>query len=295
MFYSREQTKGNKFWASKLFGAFFPHAVPSLTQVRHHKNTVVNRTPFIVDNDSEIVTSGIIWQNFLRDIWGGSNNRSLRRWIEDAEPRVILVRQALRESWRSVASGSAPVLAATILTAFNDNAAITYLASLVPGFSDALKYVVMAGTSGRCNCGVPVSPDGLSLASQMTRRQEHSPSASRESFVGTHESTEVLGVAEECSWGIVWHRRGAGHMQNAGGVGKGHQTNSGFSARRTTHRFVDKVRPNEFNTGAFGTFVTGLESGANAGKHAWGGGLDSTYPKSGNGGNRNDASDSASD
>jgi hypothetical protein len=37
------------------------------------------------------------------------------------------------------------MLATTILTAFNDNAAITYLASLVPGFSNALKYVVMAG------------------------------------------------------------------------------------------------------------------------------------------------------
>ena len=37
------------------------------------------------------------------------------------------------------------MLAATILTAFNDNAAITYLASLVPGFSEALKYVVMVG------------------------------------------------------------------------------------------------------------------------------------------------------
>src|SRR6476659_7130221 len=36
-------------------------------------------------------------------------------------------------------------------------------------------------------------------------------------------------------------------------------------------------RPNEFDTGAFGTFVTGLGSGANAGKYAWGGGLDSTY------------------
>jgi Na+/H+ antiporter NhaD/arsenite permease-like protein len=34
---------------------------------------------------------------------------------------------------------------ATVLTAFNDNAAITYLASLVPGFSDALKYAVVAG------------------------------------------------------------------------------------------------------------------------------------------------------
>ena len=31
------------------------------------------------------------------------------------------------------------------LTAFNDNAAITYLASLVPEFSEALKYAVVAG------------------------------------------------------------------------------------------------------------------------------------------------------
>jgi len=37
------------------------------------------------------------------------------------------------------------MIGATILTAFNDNAAITYLASPVPGFSDALKYVVIAG------------------------------------------------------------------------------------------------------------------------------------------------------
>jgi len=34
---------------------------------------------------------------------------------------------------------------AAALTAFNDNAAITYLASLVPGFSPAMKYAVMAG------------------------------------------------------------------------------------------------------------------------------------------------------
>jgi hypothetical protein len=36
-------------------------------------------------------------------------------------------------------------LGATVLTAFNDNAAITYLATLVPGFTDALKYAVVAG------------------------------------------------------------------------------------------------------------------------------------------------------
>ena len=34
---------------------------------------------------------------------------------------------------------------ATILTGFNDNAAITYLATLVPGFSEAFKYAVVAG------------------------------------------------------------------------------------------------------------------------------------------------------
>lgn len=37
------------------------------------------------------------------------------------------------------------MVVATVLTAFNDNAAITYLSSLVPGFSDSLKYAVMAG------------------------------------------------------------------------------------------------------------------------------------------------------
>jgi hypothetical protein len=36
-------------------------------------------------------------------------------------------------------------LGATVLTAFNDNALITYLATLVPGFSDELKFAVVAG------------------------------------------------------------------------------------------------------------------------------------------------------
>ena len=37
------------------------------------------------------------------------------------------------------------MLGATVLTAFNDNAAITYLSTLVPNFSDSLKYMVVAG------------------------------------------------------------------------------------------------------------------------------------------------------
>ncbi len=42
--------------------------------------------------------------------------------------------------------GEVPLYAgATILTAFNDNALITYLATLVPGFSEELKFAVVAG------------------------------------------------------------------------------------------------------------------------------------------------------
>ncbi|MGA8654682.1 MAG: putative Na+/H+ antiporter [Chthoniobacterales bacterium] len=37
------------------------------------------------------------------------------------------------------------VIGSTLLTALNDNAAITYLASLVPGLSDSLKHAVVAG------------------------------------------------------------------------------------------------------------------------------------------------------
>jgi len=37
------------------------------------------------------------------------------------------------------------MLTATVLTAFNDNAAITYLATLVPNLSDVSKYAVVAG------------------------------------------------------------------------------------------------------------------------------------------------------
>jgi Na+/H+ antiporter NhaD/arsenite permease-like protein len=42
--------------------------------------------------------------------------------------------------------GATPLFAgATLLTAVNDNAAITYLATLVPGFTEQLKYAVVAG------------------------------------------------------------------------------------------------------------------------------------------------------
>jgi hypothetical protein len=55
---------------------------------------------------------------------------------------------------------------ATILTAFNDNAAITYLATLVPGFSDTAKYAVVAGAvtgGGLTVIANAPNPAGLSI------------------------------------------------------------------------------------------------------------------------------------
>ena len=60
------------------------------------------------------------------------------------------------------------MIGATILTAFNDNAAITYLASLVPNFSDSLKYAVMAGAitgGGLTVIANAPNPAGISILS----------------------------------------------------------------------------------------------------------------------------------
>jgi hypothetical protein len=60
------------------------------------------------------------------------------------------------------------MIGATILTAFNDNAAITYLASLVPDFSDPLKYAVMAGAitgGGLTVIANAPNPAGVSILS----------------------------------------------------------------------------------------------------------------------------------
>lgn len=55
---------------------------------------------------------------------------------------------------------------AMVLTAFNDNAAITYLATLVPGLSDALKHAVVAGAvtgGGLTIIANAPNPAGISL------------------------------------------------------------------------------------------------------------------------------------
>ena len=58
------------------------------------------------------------------------------------------------------------MLGATILTAFNDNAAITFLSTLVPGFTDNLKYAVVAGAvagGGLTIIANAPNPAGVSL------------------------------------------------------------------------------------------------------------------------------------
>ncbi len=61
----------------------------------------------------------------------------------------LVIHGGLQAWWIEPVLGSlsaAPLFAgATILTAFNDNALITYLATLVPGFTEGLKFSVVAG------------------------------------------------------------------------------------------------------------------------------------------------------
>ena len=62
---------------------------------------------------------------------------------------ALIVHGGCQQWWLAPVLGSLTrwplMIGATLLTAVNDNAAIAYLASLVPGLSDGLKYAVMAG------------------------------------------------------------------------------------------------------------------------------------------------------
>lgn len=61
----------------------------------------------------------------------------------------LVIHGTLQQWWIAPVLGSLDalplMLGSVVLTAFNDNAAITYLASLVPSFSDEMKYAVVAG------------------------------------------------------------------------------------------------------------------------------------------------------
>ncbi len=62
---------------------------------------------------------------------------------------ALVVHGGLQSWWIAPVLGSLGewplMIGGTLLTAVNDNAAITYLATLVPGFTDPLKYAVVAG------------------------------------------------------------------------------------------------------------------------------------------------------
>lgn len=61
----------------------------------------------------------------------------------------LVVHGSLQAWWITPILGNAScellMIMATVLTAFNDNAEITFLASLIPSFTDAMKYAVVAG------------------------------------------------------------------------------------------------------------------------------------------------------
>ncbi len=61
----------------------------------------------------------------------------------------LVIHGGLQKWWIAPILSALPelplMIGATVLTAFNDNAAITYLSSLVPSFSDSMKYAVVAG------------------------------------------------------------------------------------------------------------------------------------------------------
>jgi hypothetical protein len=87
------------------------------------------------------------------------------------------------------------MVGSTILTAFNDNAAITYLASLVPNLSDTLKYAVMAGAitgGGLTVIANAPNPAGVSILSSRFGDGGIAPLGL---FLGALVPTLIAGVA----------------------------------------------------------------------------------------------------
>jgi len=87
------------------------------------------------------------------------------------------------------------MLGATALTAFNDNAAITYLASLVPGFTDELKHAVLVGAvtgGGLTVIANAPNPAGQSLLQRYFGEDGISPA---KLFLAALAPTVIVGAA----------------------------------------------------------------------------------------------------
>ena len=82
----------------------------------------------------------------------------------------LVIHGGLQKWWIAPILGSLSeiplMLGATVLTAFNDNAAITYLAALVPNLTESMKYAVVAGAvtgGGLTVIANAPNPAGLSI------------------------------------------------------------------------------------------------------------------------------------
>ena len=82
----------------------------------------------------------------------------------------LVIHGGLQKWWIAPILGSLSevplMVGATVLTAFNDNAAITYLAALVPDLTDSMKYAVVAGAvtgGGLTVIANAPNPAGLSI------------------------------------------------------------------------------------------------------------------------------------
>lgn len=87
------------------------------------------------------------------------------------------------------------MVGATVLTAFNDNAAVTYLASLVPGFSESLRYAVVAGAvvgGGLTVIANAPNPAGQSILQSQFGEGGISP---LKLFLGALAPTLIVGIA----------------------------------------------------------------------------------------------------
>ena len=79
----------------------------------------------------------------------------------DAHAGGLVTLGGLQGWWIAPVLGSLDALplavASTVLTAFNDNAAITYLSTLVPGLTDTMKHAVVAkkAKSQACSTSTP--------------------------------------------------------------------------------------------------------------------------------------------
>jgi hypothetical protein len=125
-----------------LFIGGFLFFLAFVIATRHHQNEVSLRSPILVG----FFLAALVIHGGCQAWWIGPVMRSL--------------------------SDQALMLESTILTAFNDNAAITYLAAQVEGISDSAKYAVVAGAvtgGGLTVIANAPNPAGQSILSRFFR------------------------------------------------------------------------------------------------------------------------------